>query len=106
LRLNFEPQFFFTPVYSSTVFVVIVVTGFPCLSGAVLYVAVVVYVRHALQLFRQSALRINAVSKASRKCEMRVVRSDLPERLLPSPFCLAAIRLSDLNICLLIVRVV
>ena len=34
-------QFFFTPVYSSTVEVLMVVTGLPDLSGATLYVAVV-----------------------------------------------------------------
>ena len=61
-----KPQFFFTPVYSSTVFVVIVVTGLPCLSGTVLYVAVVEIVRQALHELRPTALRINAASKPSR----------------------------------------
>ena len=54
-KLRRKPQFFFTPVYSSTVFVVIVVTGLPCLSGAVLYVAVVEIVRQALQPLRATA---------------------------------------------------
>ena len=53
-----KPQFFFTPVYSSTVFVVMVVTGLPCLSGAVLYVAVVEIVRQALQPLRATAAAI------------------------------------------------
>ena len=36
IEVRNEPQFFFTPVYSSTVFVWMVVTGLPDLSGAAL----------------------------------------------------------------------
>ena len=107
-KLRRKPQFFFTPVYSSTVFVVIVVTGLPCLSGAVLYVAVVEIVRQALHELRQNALTINAASKANRQSQLWVVRRNFAQSGLACAAFRAfrAVRLCDLDVCFFIVCLV
>ncbi len=62
--------FFFTPWYSSTVFVVMVVVTWD-VSLACIYVAVVLIVRHALQLVMPTATQTIAIN--TNKCLFIVV---------------------------------